>query len=68
MIGPNKLQKVVITKADNGYIVRTLCSGLGMYSEPYIKPLLVFETFMGLTSYLENIMMNPTTEKADENE
>lgn len=47
--------KVVITMANNGFIVKTDCHGLDIMNEPYFKPLLVFEKFEDLVKYLKKI-------------
>lgn len=47
--------KIVITMADNGFIVKTISYGLSIMNEPYIKPLLVFESFGKLIEYLKKV-------------
>lgn len=58
MMSEGKAAKVVITKADNGFIVKTEWSGLGFMKEPFIKPLSVYNSKKDLYKYLDRIFGN----------
>jgi hypothetical protein len=47
--------KIIITKIDNGYIVKVISRGLSILKEPYEKAVMAFNSFTELTDFIQGI-------------